>query len=204
MKNLGLISEEDLWTGMQDESEREFLRMKYADAKARQSLCDDWIAKRKHADSSVTTTEGKPNPQYPRLKLEADVARTNYEIAHVIEMNRQMLKQMELFCSVLPRLDMVEGSYSYLRQALDHAKTSYNESRINHLKDRKEWSTDMAMRRAGLDPDKAEHKLMWAQRLDDLNARLFNIEKENYDVQGSGDTGKKSNILSPEERPKDE
>ena len=198
-----MYNDDEVWNGLQDESEREFLRVKYADVKARQALCEDWVAKRKHADSSVNTAEGKPNPHYPRLKLESDVARMNYELAHVIEMNTQVLRQLEMLTSVMPRLDMVEGAYSYLRQALEHVTTSYKESISNHFKDRKEWRTDMAMRRAGLDPDSAEHKLMWARRMDDLNARLFNIERENDNVQGSGIAGQEGDILPSPHRSKD-
>jgi hypothetical protein len=171
----------DHFAGMQDESEREFLRTKYADVKARHALCEDWVAKRKHADSSKFLEDGKPNPIYPRLNIEADTARMNYEMAHVIEMNTQLLQQIEMLTSILPRLDMVEGAYSHLRQRLDHVTTTYQESVSNHFKDRKEWRTEMAMRRAGLDPDKSEDKLLWARKMDELNARMFN-PKESNDV----------------------
>lgn len=190
----------DVWAGMGDESEREFLRMKYSDVAARHALCEDWLAKRKHADRNKLTDEGKPNPHYPRLNLEADTARMNYEVAHVVEMNTQLLRQIEMLTSVLPRLDIVEGAYSYLRQRIEHVTTSYRESVGKHFEDRKEWRTDTAMRRAGLDPEKAEDKLLWARRMDELNTRIFNLEKETDNVQRSRITGSESDLHTPTHR----
>jgi hypothetical protein len=175
----------DIWGAMSDESEREFLRMKYSDVKARHALCEDWLAKRKHADKSKMTAEGKPNPHYPRLNLEADTARMNYEVAHMVEMNTQLFNQIDMLTSMLPRLDRIEGAYTHLRQQLDYVTTAYKDSVGKHFEDRKEWRTQMAMRRAGLDPERAEDQLLWARRMDELNARIFNTEKETGDVQGS-------------------
>lgn len=194
-------SEDGFW-GIQDEAEREFLRTKYADAKARHALAEDWVAKRKHADKSKVV-DGKPNPHFPRLNLEADIARVFYEMAHVVEMNNQLFKHIELLSSVSPRVDLLEGAYTHLRERLAYVTNSYKDSVDNHFKDRKEWRTHMSMRRAGLDPDKAEDQLLWARKMDELNERLFNQTRDIYDVQGSRNSGQASNILSSEDRPQD-
>ncbi len=189
--------ENDQHASYLDEVEREFLRTKYGDAKARTSLGEDWRAKRKHADSSKFTEDRKPNPNYPRLNIEAELARTNYEMAHLVEMNTQLFRQIEYLMSFGQRIDLVEGAYAGLREKLYSVTRAYKESIDNHFNDRKKWRTEMSMRRVGLDPESAEDQLIWSQKLDEVTSKFLTTEKENTNgsVKGNGITGETSDVL---------
>lgn len=174
-----LREETDVWS-MQDEAQAQFLPMKY---KERDALGADWQAKRKLADKNRLREDGTPNPHHPRLVMEAEMANMRYDMAYVIEQNRRLQEQANILMSLFDRVGMLEGCYGYLRQAFDCVKSQYKDSIRKHFSDRKEWSTYMAMQRAGLNPESKEDRLRWAQKLDALTTKFFptNLTEEQDD-----------------------
>lgn len=110
------------WTA-QDESNWEFLKQKY---KERENLSEEWIEKRKTASQKQTTAEGKPNPLYPRLVLEAENARLQYENAIIIARLNIMEEQMSIMEGLFQRVGILEGAYQSLALANSTIKVDYH------------------------------------------------------------------------------
>lgn len=164
---------DDRWT-IQDQTELDFLRHKYGSIP--QITADtepEWMGLRKLAEKNRLREDGTPNPHYLRMKMEADMSRLQYEFAVMMRVNSILFEQVQILNTLYERVGLLEGAYSHLRTGLDNARDVYRTSIKKHYEDRREWHTQDAMRRAGLDPDKKEDRLRWANHLDDLAAKAF-------------------------------
>lgn len=94
-----------------DEATEAFLKHKYQDRKI---LKEDHTAKKKIAEGQ-RLLDGKPNPQAPRLRLEADLAETRYEMSLIIHRNQVIERKLDMLEGLFERLALVEGAYSHLR-----------------------------------------------------------------------------------------
>lgn len=168
---------DSLWT-MQDEANLELIKGKYGD---RKQLAEDWIEKRKIAEKNRTREDGSPNPQYPRMAMEAEIARFAYDIAYMVDGQRVLAEQICVMSSLFERVGLLEGAYAHLRQSTDYVKNQYKDSMRKHHEERKEYHTRTAMQRAGLDPDSKDDRLTWAQKLDEIAAGIFNTKSKEQD-----------------------
>lgn len=109
-----------LWS-LRDEAHCRFIDFKYAD---RQKLAEDWHEKRKLADKSQTIA-GKPNPQYPRLIVEAEIAQTRFDMAYLVAKNQQLEQQIMMLNDLHQRVSILEGAYTYLRMLAETAKLAF-------------------------------------------------------------------------------
>lgn len=126
---------EDYSWSLQDEGAARFIAVKYAD---RRKLYDEWQAKRKVADKSETVN-GQPNPQYPRLRMEADIAQMRFEMAYLIAKNHDIEQQIDILGSLHGRVSVLEGAYTFLTMGLQTAKNLFCtelEKYSNHLNKR--------------------------------------------------------------------
>lgn len=173
-----------------DEANVNFIKLKYAE---RERLGDEWVEKRKLAEKNKTREDGKPNPHYARMAMEAELARMAFDMAYMVETNCRMAEQIIMLQVLFERVGLIEGNMAYLKQSTDYVKNQYKDSVRKHYEDRKEWSTQNNMRNAGLDPDSKADRLRWAQRIDEITAAHFNHEpKELKNDKGTGTTGEKS------------
>jgi hypothetical protein len=170
---------DDRWT-MQDQCELDHLRIKYANIPAVDADSEpDWMMLRKAANKNEFLDDGKTkNPHYPRMKIEADMARLQYELAIMVRVNAIAFEQLQLQGMVFERMGILEGAYNYLRSKFDGVFNIYQDSMKKHMDDRREWHTQNAMRRAGLDPDSKEDRMKWARQLDDITAKAFSPQKK--------------------------
>ena len=83
--------------------------------------------KRKVADKSETVN-GKPNPQYPRLRLEAEVAQMRYEMAYMVAKNKSLESRFELLYGLYERVSLLEGAYNFLTVGFENAKRMFQEA----------------------------------------------------------------------------
>lgn len=110
------------WTS-QDESNYDFLKRKYQN---RETLAEDWINKRKDAEKNKLKEDGKPNPQYPRMAMEAELARMQFEHATIIARVDIMEKQQEVMAGLFQRVGILEGAYQSLAVATQTVKVDYS------------------------------------------------------------------------------
>lgn len=164
-------SSDNHWTPG-DQANLNFLQMKY---KNRESLGDEWVRKRKIADNNKTRDDGTANPHHARLEMESTIARLEFDMAYMMEMNRMLFEQFEIMSSLYQRVGLLEGAYGHLQQSTNYVKNQYKDSMQKHFEDRKEWSTQNQMRVVGLNPDSSEDRLKWAKRIDEMTAK-FNTE----------------------------
>lgn len=160
---------EDGWSAA-DQANADFLDMKYAD---REKLGEEWIQKHKAAEAAKTREDGKANPHYPRLAMEATLARMAFDMSYVITQNLRIRREMDILTELYQRVGILEGAYSYLRSSTDHIKKQYRESMLKSLDERREFSTVLGMQNAGLNPDSKEDRLKWAYKLDQLATAAF-------------------------------
>jgi hypothetical protein len=167
-----MLADMDHWQGWsgQDSAELRFLQMKYRD---RAALCEEWIEKRKIAAMNKESEDGKASKHYPRMAMEADIARMAYEMAYILEQNSMMQEQINILTELYQRVALLEGAYTHLSQSTEYVKNQYKDSMRKHYEDRKEYQTCMAMQKAGLDSDSKEDRLKWAAQLDKLVTNIF-------------------------------
>lgn len=107
---------------IRDEGQYQFMATKYGD---RKRLSEEYEAKRKVADKSETI-EGKPNPQYPRIRLEADMAQMRYEMAYILDKNKQLSEQVEALTWLYQRVDILEGAYGHMKLLAETTRIDYH------------------------------------------------------------------------------
>jgi hypothetical protein len=164
---------------MQDQTELEHLRIKYENIpRITEHTEPEWMGLRKIAEKNRLTADGKPNPHYPRMKIEADMARLQYELCIMVRVNAILFEQVQLQSMCFERIGILEGAYAYIRNKLDGVFNIHQDSVKKHYADRKEWHTQSSMRRSGLDPDKKEDRLLWARKLDELNEKMFAVTEK--------------------------
>lgn len=129
-----LANDEGVWS-MEDQANAEFLALKYQN---RKQLGDDWTEKRKLAEMSKTKEDGKPNPLYPRLAMEAEMARMAFDMAYVIQINENLKQQVEILSSLYERVGLLEGAYSYLRQSTDYVKQQHKDMMLKNIEERRQ------------------------------------------------------------------
>lgn len=110
------------WT-LQDEGASNFIDLKYSD---RRKLHYDYHLKRKLADKSETI-DGKSNPHYPRLRLEADMAQMRFEMSYLVAKNKQLETQISILANMFERMGVLEGAYSALTMGLENVKRLYQD-----------------------------------------------------------------------------
>lgn len=108
---------------MRDEGQYQFMAKKYAE---RKKLADEFDVKRKLADKSETI-DGKPNPQYPRIRLEADMAQMRYEMAYIVEKNAMLSEQVQIMGNLFQRVDILEGAYGHMKLLAEGCRIDYTE-----------------------------------------------------------------------------
>lgn len=153
-----------------DTAELHFMQLKYRN---RKELCEAWIEKRKIASMNKEINDGKPSPHYPRMAMEADIARMAYEMSFVLEQNSMMQEQINILIDMYPRVGLLEGAFAHLSQSTEYVKNQYKDSMRKHYEERKEYQTRTAMHSAGLNPESKEDRLKWAARLDEITAKFF-------------------------------
>lgn len=110
------------WTS-QDESNFDFLKRKYQD---REAMGEEWITKHKDAERNKIKEDGKPNPQYPRMAMEANIARMQFEYATIIARLDIMEHQQEIMAGLFQRVGILEGAYQSLAVATQTVKVDYS------------------------------------------------------------------------------
>jgi len=174
------VSHREGWSA-HDQAQLNFLQRKYGD---REKLGDAWVEKRKHAAMNEKI-DGKPNPHYPRLAMEAELARMAYDMAYVLEQNSMMQEQINILTELYHRVGLLEGAYAHLSQSTDYVKNQYKDSMRKHHEERREYQTRTAMHRAGLSPDSEEDRLKWAHQLEAITANFFKITQSEEQDNGS-------------------
>lgn len=106
---------------MRDEGQYQFMARKYAD---RQKLSKEYEEKRKLADKSETI-DGKPNPQHPRIRLEADMAQMRYEMAYILEKNSMLSEQIGILVQLFERVSLLEGAYHHTKMLAENCRIDY-------------------------------------------------------------------------------
>lgn len=122
------------WENSDDETNGGMLEHRYGD---RRALGEEWLEKRKIADKNRLREDGSPNPHHPRMVLEEQMARVIYDMAYLVEANRILVEQNEMFSSMFHRMAVLEGAYSYLRTSTDHVKQEYYAQQKKLLEERK-------------------------------------------------------------------
>ena len=107
---------------LHDERQYKFMEQKYHD---RHKLFNEAEAARKLADKSQTI-DGKPNPQYPRLCMEAEMANMRYEMAYIIDKNTQLSAIIETIAFMHQRVDILEGAYGHMKLMAETCKIDYS------------------------------------------------------------------------------
>lgn len=115
------------WHMFEDENYK-LIKQRYGD---REQLGNDWIEKRKIADKSEFKEDRKPNPLYPRLRMEADIARMAYDMSFLLEANAIMQEQIMMFSSMFQRMAILEGAYSHLMAAHGNVREDYYKKLMN-------------------------------------------------------------------------
>ena len=108
---------------LRDEGQYEFMRQKYHDRRALEQAYDE---KRKLADKSETIN-GKPNPQHPRLVIEAEMAQQRYEMAYIIDRNTMLQEQLEALSWLANRVSILEGAYGHLNMMTEQNKLIHSQ-----------------------------------------------------------------------------
>ena len=106
---------------MRDENMYAFIERKYHD---RQALSDQAEAARKLAEKSQTI-EGNPNPQYPRLLIEADIAQMKLEMAYVLDKNAQLAQYIDTLEFLHQRVGVLEGAYAHIKMLAETCRIDY-------------------------------------------------------------------------------
>lgn len=109
-----------LWN-FRDEATYAFLEQKYRD---REKLGAEYDAARKLADKSQTI-DGKPNPQHPRLALEADMAQLKLEMAYIIDRNSQLQQYIATLEYLHERVGILEGAYGHTKLLAETCRIDY-------------------------------------------------------------------------------
>lgn len=108
--------------GLQSDPNWDMIRRRYADTNA---LGEDWAAKRNAAAKMKTGKDGAPNPLYPRYALEAEVARLTFDMAYLVESNRLLKEQNDIFSELFQRVGILEGAYGHLMASVQTVKLEY-------------------------------------------------------------------------------
>ena len=109
----------------QEEAQDRWVQFKYG-PENRKKLEDDWREKSKLAENSKLLKDGKPNPHYPRLQLEADMAQTRFDMAFIVAKNVEMQRKLEMFEQLFERISILEGAYSHVKLIATNAKIDYD------------------------------------------------------------------------------
>lgn len=172
------LKEYDTGWNSSDQSELFFLHQKYTNNRPAEGEDEEFFKLRKLAEKNKTRADGTPNPHYPRMSMEADIARMQYEMGLMVRVNAVLWNQLIMMEGLYQRVGLLEGAYGHLQQSTNYVKNQYRDSMKKHFEERKEWSTQNKMRAAGLNPDSQEDRLKWAKRMDELTAKYFNSETE--------------------------
>lgn len=159
----------EVWT-MSDQANSDLVNMKYSD---RDKLGQEWVDKHKAAEASKTREDGKPNPHYPRMAMEATLARMAFDMAYVVSENLRLRREMDILAELYSRVGIIEDAYAHLRSSTEQTKAQYRDSLRKSLEERRESSTVAGMLRAGMNPDNTEDRLRWARKLDEVTAAAF-------------------------------
>lgn len=110
------------WTA-QDEANYDFLKKKY---EHRELLGEQWLHLRKTASQNEFKEDGKTrNPNYPRLAMEAELARLVFDNAYLISRMEMMQQQVDLVGALFQRVGILEGAYQSLALATSTVKGDY-------------------------------------------------------------------------------
>lgn len=101
------------------------------------ALGEIWLEKRKLAEKGQLLENGKPNPQHPRLVIEADQARMAYDMAYMIQMLDNFGLQLEVYSELFQRVGLLEGAYSHLMVGMQSVKLEYYNKLKQHVQDLK-------------------------------------------------------------------
>lgn len=119
----------NLWN-FRDEATYAFLEQKYRD---REKLGAEYNEARKLADKSQTI-DGRPNPQHPRLVLEADMAQIKLEMAYIIDRNGQLQQYIETLEYLHQRVGILEGAYGHTKMLAENCRIDYGLTKAMHDK----------------------------------------------------------------------
>lgn len=109
-----------------DEEQYSFIEKKFSD---RRKLYEAAQYARKLADEAEPK-DNQPNPQARRLRLEADMAIQRYEMAYIVDKNKQLQQIIEPLEFVFQRLSILEGAYSHVKTLGDNMISLYRELQI--------------------------------------------------------------------------
>ncbi len=109
---------------LRDERHYQFIARKYHD---RRKLAAEADEKRKLADKSETIN-GKPNPQHPRLCVEAEMAQMRYDMAYMVDKNTQLEQYIETIEFVHQRLGILEGAYGHIKTLVMGSRMDYSQN----------------------------------------------------------------------------
>lgn len=165
------------WTRI-DQRDLEFIRHKYINQARVTDADPEWLRLHRTAEKNRTKEDGALNPNYYRMRMEADLARLQYEMGFMVRANAMAFQQLAIMEQLYQRVGLLEGAYSYLQSAHFDVKSKYKDTMKQSYEAQKEFRTRTAMQRAGLDPDKQEDRLRWASKLDELTAHFFNNNPE--------------------------
>lgn len=111
----------DMAWDFRDEEQYAFIEKKYGN---RRALWEAAQQARREADGKELK-DGQPNPQHRRLVLEAEMATMRFEMAYVIDKNKQLQQIIEPLEFVFQRLTILEGAYGHVKLLAETAKTDY-------------------------------------------------------------------------------
>lgn len=115
-------TKDDYAWDFRDEEAYGFLEKKYHN---RRLLWEASEHARRQADDAELIG-GAPNPQYRRLVLEAEVAKLRYEMAYMVDKNKQLATLIEPLEFLFQRVGILEGAYGHVKLLAETAHTDYN------------------------------------------------------------------------------
>lgn len=125
----GLEDITDYAWSMQDEGREELIALKYRDRKK----LDEEAQKLWRAADSSQTVNGKSNPHYPRMKLEADVAEMRFEMSCVLAKNKDLQEQINILSGLYQRVSILEGAYNFLTMGYKQAEKMFKDALLKQV-----------------------------------------------------------------------
>lgn len=105
--------EADIWWCFRDEQMHTLLENKYAD---RKRLATEAEQKRQAVEKMEAT-----NPLYHRAAVSSEMAQMRFEMAYLIDKNRQLAQYIETIEYLHQRVGIIEGAYGGLKLLLETA-----------------------------------------------------------------------------------
>lgn len=143
------------FTSFYGEENLELLHYRYGDSR---KLGEEWMAKDKLAERNKLLTDGRPNPQHPRLVIEAQQARICYDMSYIMQWKKQVAEQMEMMAELAMRMTILEGAYGHLKLQLGLTKEEYQASITRWVQERRAWKEEKQQLLAKLEGKSVETK----------------------------------------------